>query len=324
MRNKTLLFALLGIAAVGAFCAGLAAGSVRISFSQLADPQMRLIFYEVRLPRVLLAFIVGSSLAVSGVIFQGLLRNPLADPYLLGSSSGGALGMVLYILVLGNVSAAPMPFVAFLFSLATLMAVYAIAERERSFSPQVLLLSGVVMSVFISACIMLLISLGRRESYLALTVMMGSLARAETRWIYFLVPYAVLGWMAGILFGKTLNLLSQGDRTARHLGVNVALVRRLLFVLGSLLVGVAVSMAGMIGFVGLIVPHIMRRIAGADHRVLIPASLLGGGIFLMIADTLARTLIAPREIPVGVVTALCGGPFFLALLLRKSGEKNKR
>jgi len=277
------------------------------------------IVLRVRLPRVLLASLVGASLAVAGVLFQALLRNPLADPYVLGVSGGAAVGGILVMSLGGAVGlgAGAVPSGAFAGAILTTVVLYAIAGSRGRVSATNLLLTGVVFNAFASAAIIFLASMaGLTEGASIFLWLIGSLSA---------VRVGVAGWVALFLLGglacalptaRSLNLLAVGEESARQLGVDVERQQRILLVATSLMVGAAVSVAGLVGFVGLIIPHLLRLLFGPDHRLLVPASALGGAAFLVICDTAARTLLGGRELPVGAITALAGGPLFLYLLRR--------
>jgi iron complex transport system permease protein len=293
-------------------------GAVKMSpFSQWPD-FYRTIIFKVRLPRILLGAIVGAGLAVSGAVFQGLLRNPLADPYILGTSSGAALGVTLGLLLgLGPVVFS-LPVFAFIFSLLALILVYNIAGGYSGrIQLQVLLLAGVIVSAFLASLVMLLMSLAKRETFEVIFWLMGNLGETNYAFIEIAGGLVAIGSGLVYLFARDLNIISLGEDKAQYLGIETEKVKKILFIVTSLIIGAVVSISGMIGFVGLIIPHMVRLIVGPDHRILIPASGLAGAIFLIICDTLARTIAAPIEIPVGVITALFGAPFFVFLLIRQ-------
>jgi len=278
------------------------------------------ILMKVRLPRVLIACVVGAGLALAGVVFQALLRNPLAEPYILGVSSGGSLGAVIAI-ILGISSIkglSTLPFFAFLGALSTMFLVYSIARIGGRVPTHTLLLAGVIVNAFFAAIIMFLVSIVRAdETHRFLLWSMGNLELVETKLTVMVMSLIILGGFALYYHAQAFNLFSLGEESAAQLGGEVERVKKMAFVLASLITGAAVSACGIIGFVGLIVPHMVRMTIGADHRILMPTSALAGASFLVAADTVARTIIAPTEIPVGVVTAICGGPFFIYLLRRK-------
>ncbi len=276
-----------------------------------------IILFSIRLPRILFAGIVGGSLAAAGVVFQGLLRNPLADPYILGISSGSAVG-ALCALLLGVGSSLGVSGLAFLGALLTVFLVYGIARTQSELHSTTLLLAGVIVNAFFGAVIMFLIATaGDRQLHNAMFWLMGDLSLAQWREIGLAGGFLVAGGGLILLHGRALNLLSVSEETAHQLGVAVERTKMLLLLCASLITGVAVSTSGIIGFAGLIVPHMMRLVVGADHRLLLPAAVLFGAAFMIVADTFARTLLSPAELPVGVITALCGAPFFIYLLRRR-------
>lgn len=305
-------------------------GSIRVVADFMAavrgEPLSRdaAIVFQLRLPRILMAAVVGAALSVAGAGFQGLLRNPLADPYILGVSGGGALGAILAIslgvgTLWGRVPAVPL--FAFMGSFATVFAVFRIARIGGRVPAHTLLLAGVVANAFLSALIMFIISITSADTAFSMVSwMMGAVGYETYSMILGISAYVGAG--AFIMFGlaRDLNLLALGEDAAHHTGVPVERVKAAAFFAASLVTGAVVSVAGLIGFVGLIVPHITRLIFGPDHRILVPGSMAIGAVFLMICDTLARTLIAPTEIPVGVVTALTGGPFFIYLLRKRQAR----
>jgi iron complex transport system permease protein len=285
-----------------------------------------MIVIDIRLPRILLSIVVGASLAVAGTSFQALLRNPLADPYILGASSGASLGAILtliaepYFALPLAIAVVVTPLGAFLGAAATIAAVYFLGRREGQIDSNMLLLSGIVSGSFLSAIIMFLIYTlsGRGDLRGMLFWLMGDLSSAlqpSLRWVLgvgFLIATGVIYTTA-----SDLNLMLNGEKEAMHLGVDVRRVRLTVYIAASILTGLAVSVSGAIGYVGLLVPHVMRMIYGSDHRVLIPTSAFGGAIVVVIADTLARIVVPPSELPVGAMTALAGAPLFIYLLRRK-------
>ncbi|MGE5652905.1 MAG: FecCD family ABC transporter permease, partial [Bacillota bacterium] len=289
------------------------AGSVG---SETADA----IIWSVRLPRVLLGVLIGGSLAVSGAVFQGLLRNPMADPYVLGISAGASLGAALAMTLAtraGLFTLGTVPLFAFVGSLLAVAMVYRLGRVRGQLSILTLLLAGVAVSTVLSSIVSFLVYFSGDKFQPLIYWLMGGLGGRGWNAVLTTLPYLAIGSGLALVYSRHLNAMSLGDEAAHHLGVPVARVRLILVCAGSLLAAAAVSAGGIIGFVGLLVPHILRLIIGADHRLLIPASLLAGGTFLTLADTIARTLMAPTELPVGIVTALCGGPVFLYLLRRK-------
>lgn len=284
------------------------------------DPS-EVILLHVRIPRLLLAFLVGGSLAMVGVALQALLRNPLADPFVIGISSGAALGAAMALLLglgaaVGTISA--LPVCAFLGALGSLMLVYRLSATHSGFSVYTLLLAGVVVNAIFSAFILFLTSVADPNKTFGMYAwLMGTLTGPDYVTLIILGGYLVLG--LGFLAAKAqaLNLMTLGEETARSLGVEVERVKKIVFLMSALVTGAVVAFSGLIGFVGLIVPHAIRLGVSADHRLLMPLSGLVGGAFLMVADTVARTLLSPIELPVGVVTALVGGPVFLYLLTQR-------
>ena len=279
------------------------------------------IFWRVRLPRILLAAIVGAALSVSGAGFQAILRNPLADPFLLGVSGGGALGAIAAMLLgldAGRLGLFAVPLFAFAGSLATVLLVFSLARTEGRLPVHSLLLAGVVANAFISAVIMFVLSVSRPERVQGVVFwMMGSVGSERWTVVAGVGLCVLLAGAALFSLARDFNLISLGEEPAGQLGVAVESTKLWAFVAASLATGAVVSVSGIIGFAGLIVPHLCRLSLGPDHRLLIPASFLAGAIFLILCDTLARTLVAPAEMPVGVVTALVGGPFFIWLLRRR-------
>ncbi|WP_218829227.1 FecCD family ABC transporter permease [Rhodococcus sp. 06-418-5] len=284
------------------------------------------IIWEFRLPRALLGFVVGAALAVAGAVLQAVVRNPLADPFVFGVSSGASLAAVAALtLTSGVLAAVSTPVAAFVGALATTIAVFVLAQRGGRVNPSRLVLAGVAVSYLLSSLTSYLVlrasgpgsGVGQVLSWLA-----GSLAAAT--WSDLGVPTVVLvtATVVLVLFAGVLNAFLIGDETAASLGVDVARMRLLLFVITSLLVGVAVAVSGAIGFVGLVVPHAVRMLVGSDHRWVLPASALAGGLLLVVVDIGARLVLAPSEIPVGLLTAVVGAPFFL-WLLRRSGREDR-
>jgi iron complex transport system permease protein len=284
------------------------------------DETSRLILFKIRLPRILLAIFVGSGLSVSGVAFQAILRNPLADPYILGTSSGAALGGALaLILGLGGFFYS-LPAMAFVCALLSLVLVYRMAQLDGKMPVQTLLLAGVIVNTFLSGVITLLVTLNHKELYEVIFWIMGSLGQTDMKLILITGAITTLSCLAVYFFSGQLNIITLGEEKAQTLGVNVELTKRLLFIIVSVIIALLVSVCGMIGFVGLIIPHMARLLVGPDHKVLMPTAAILGAIFVLLCDGLARTAAAPLEIPIGVVTALFGAPFFLYLLRRKKSQ----
>jgi iron complex transport system permease protein len=286
------------------------------------DPATATILLDLRLPRVLLGVLVGASLALAGSGFQGILRNPLADPYIVGTSAGAALGAALAI-VLRLPSPlpwlSPVPALAFLGALGAMLTVYHLARIGNTLPVETFLLAGVVVGSFAGAMVSFLMTLAHEDLPRVVFWLMGSLGQADSSRVALVAPYLLIGGVALYLLSPALNLASMGDEVAWSLGVDVEKMKIRVILAGSLVTAAAVSAAGLIGFLGLLVPHLTRMLVGPDHRILMPASALGGAAFLVLADTVARTVGAPQEIPVGVVTAMVGAPFFFWLLHRRKG-----
>ena len=292
---------------------------VRIALGRASElpTDYRLIIFELRLPRIVLGILVGASLSVAGASFQALLRNPLADPYVMGVSSGAALGSILALIVAPGMALVT-PLGALLGAAGTIAAVYFLGRREGQLDSLTLLLGGVICASFLSAIFMILLTtLAARDLRGMMFWQMGDLSTplpAGLQWIF------TVGLLAGVgaIYSTSadLNLLLTGEREASHLGVDVMRVKLVVYASASLLTALAVSASGVIGFVGLLVPHSVRLLFGPDYRLLIPASALCGAIAIVLADTLARTLVPPTELPVGAITAMAGAPVFIYLLRR--------
>ena len=306
----------------------LAVGPVRIPLSRLLDILLGrvagssdyAIFYSVRLPRILLGVSVGGALAISGVILQGTFRNPLVEPYTLGISGGAALGVSLNIIAGGIEILGPLslPFGGFVGAAGMVATVYALTTRGGTVSLSRLLLIGVMVSFMASSLIMLIMALTKVEDLRGIIFwIMGSLEEPHLTLITLVSLLSLGGVLLSLFFAVDLNALSLGEEDAFHLGVNVERMKKVFFLIASCLTGACVSVAGIIGFVGLVVPHLMRLLVGSDHRILLVVSYLSGAIFLVLCDTLARVIIAPLELPVGVITGLLGGGIFIYVLSKR-------
>jgi iron complex transport system permease protein len=316
-----------GAAAIVCLAAPLT-GSTAISLREVFDRSIPFadnlhaqIFFVARLPRVLAAAMVGSALAASGVVFQALLRNPLATPYTLGVSAGAALGAMLALtldLESGIVGFSAVPIASFAGALGAVAIVYALARaRHRGLSTNVLLLAGVTLNSFFSALILFVQFLSDyTQTFRTVRWLMGDLDVSSYAPLVASLPPLALSFGAFALLPRSLNLLSISDESAASRGVDVYRTQRKAFLSASLATGAAVSLGGPVGFIGIVVPHLIRLLVGADHRLVLPASAFGGAAFLVLCDTVSRTALSPLEVPVGVVTALIGGPFFLWLLIR--------
>ncbi|MEQ1858255.1 MAG: iron ABC transporter permease [Longimicrobiales bacterium] len=318
---------LVGVATV----AGVLFGSVPVSPGELlavldggGDPIHRDIILQLRLPRVLLAGLVGGGLAVAGATLQSLLRNPLAEPYILGMSGGASLGAVT-VLALGLGAAGPwvMPLAAFAGAVGAIALVFRVATSTgRGMDVRVLLVAGVVVASFFTACIAFILSISSaRTVQSAVLWIMGSLAAADWGDVITAAVYTLPAVVVLLSLARPLNLMSIGEDTALYLGADVEGVKRLALAVAALVTAASVAVAGVIGFVGLVVPHAVRLVVGSDNRTLMPLTFLGGAAFLMLADLTARVALAPAEIPVGVITAFVGVPLFLVLLRRSIGGR---
>ena len=274
------------------------------------------ILFQIRLPRILLAAAVGGSLATAGAGYQALLRNPLAEPYLLGISNGAAVGTMIALIFFGA-NEWTRPFLAFTGALLATLAVYRLARGRAGATPERLILAGVIVTTFLSSVIVFVTTLMDATRIRSFTFwLLGDLSGTSKALLPVAITIAIVGTLALTLNARSLNLLMLGERDAFDLGVEVRRVRVVVFVVASLLVGSSVAASGSVGYVGLVVPHLARLSLGSDNRISIPAAALGGALFVIVADTVARTIIAPRELPVGAITALIGAPLFIYLLKR--------
>lgn len=326
IRVSLLLTVLLFCCVLG----GLYVGAFEITFGDILalmqpwsddasiDMTARSVFTEIRLPRVLLALLVGGGLAVAGVVFQVLLRNVLADPYILGVSGGASVGALTAIATgLSGVFLFAQPLMAFIGALAVVIVVYRFGTK-RTTGDNTLILSGVMIGAFLSAIILALVTTMDRPVRNALFWLVGYLGNATLLEVLILIPVVFPLVILILLFAGRMNVLALGSEAAGHLGVSVRTTTGVLYAAASLLTAAVVSFSGAIGFVGLIVPHICRRLFGPDHRLLLPAAFFSGASFLIISDIIARSVIAPSELPVGAVTAALGAPVFLYILRRKT------
>lgn len=323
------LVMLLGVAML----AGVGLGAVRIAPAEILGVLGRAIsgastqvsdavILDIRLPRVLLAAMVGACLSVAGVLYQALFRNPLADPYILGVSSGAGLGAILVIVSTTTATAwryLGLPLGAFTGALLTIVLVVRLASWRGRLDTASLLLAGVAISYTLAALTSFVMVLSRESMASVVFWMMGGLTAASWKYVAVIAPMLLVGIILPLTHARELNLMLLGDTRASELGVDVERFKRLILAAGSLLTAAAVSVSGLIGFVGLMTPHAVRLVLGPDHKMLVPASMLGGATVMVLADLVARTVLAPVEIPVGIVTALAGGPFFVWLLIR--GER---
>lgn len=274
------------------------------------------IILQIRLPRVLLGVLVGSALAVAGAAMQGLFKNPMADPYVIGISSGAALGATLAV-VLGIQGIFSMPILAFVGAISSAFLVYSLTKVDGQIQTETLLLSGIAVAIFFSALTSFFMYVAGGNLHKIVFWLMGGLwARGWDHVRVSFVPI-LIGIMGIYVFARDLNVMQMGEESAMHLGIEIEQVKKILLALSALIAGIAVSVSGIIGFVGLIIPHIVRIMVGPDHRILIPASALAGAIFLILADSIARTILSPAELPVGIITAFFGAPFFIYLLRKR-------
>jgi iron complex transport system permease protein len=318
LKRKVLL-PLLFLLLILAVILGITQGSVNIPLTQLLLKENRAIL-SLRLLRILTGLIAGSGLAVSGVVLQAILRNPLAEPYLLGTSSGAGLGAVIAI-VLG-LSRIYFPIAAFAGAILSIILVYFLARQNNRIAEQSLILSGVVVSVALSAIIVFLISLSPDEALHGLTWWLwGSLQSYDLKLVVAISFLALCGIGVIYIFAQDLNAMSIGEEEAKHLGIDIESVKKILILVTALITAGLVCVCGIIGFVGLIIPHMMRLTAGPNHKILIPATCLASAVFMVVCDTVSRTLIAPLEIPIGVITALLGAPIFILLLRQRQKVK---
>ena len=338
LRRLLLQCSMLAVILFGVVVIALKFGAVPVSLYALGRDLLRVVFGQssqissdyglivvnIRLPRILLGITVGASLSVAGTSFQALLRNPLADPYVLGVSMGASLGSILALILEPHLTISPLfaalltPLGAFLGAAATITAVYFLGRREGQIDSATLLLGGVIISSFLSAIIMFLMNTLSGNLRGLSFWLMGDLSTPLQKSAYWFLGIGFL-LATGVIYttAADLNVLLAGEKEAMHLGVDVPRVRLVVYIAASVLTGLAVSVSGAIGYVGLIVPHAMRFIFGSDHRTLLPTSALGGAIALVFADTLARTVVAPTEVSVGAVTAVVGAPLFIYLLRRR-------
>ena len=312
-KRAVRLGAILVILLVVVLAAAAMLGAERLPLVDLNE-QQRSILYDIRLPRILLGACVGASLAVAGAGLQSLLRNPLAEPYLLGVSNGAALGTMLAFVFFQSLEITR-PLLAFAGAGLATVAVYRMAKSRMGMNVERLVLSGVIVTTFLSSVIVMLTTLLDAAKLRSFTFwLLGDLSQATRNGVYLSAGAVIIGTILLMSQARALNLMMVGERDAFDFGVEVGRVRMLVFGSSSLVVGAAVAASGSVGYVGLIVPHLVRLSVGSDNRLVVPFSAIAGAIFVVFADTIARTAIAPRELPVGAVTALIGAPLFIYLL----------
>jgi len=284
-------------------------------------PTTESIIINIRLPRILAGVVIGAGLAASGVLYQGVFKNPMADPYVLGVSAGASVGAGIGILFGSGLSLFGFPIVpttAFIAALATIFVVYNISRAGSRVPEMTLLLSGIAITIFLSAIYQIMqVIAANYDLHALVNWTIGGIANIGWNSVLTITPFIIVGVVISFFFSRDLNMMSLGGDTAQHLGVNTERTKKILLTLGALMTAAAVSVSGLIGFVGLMIPHITRLIMGPDHRLLLPASVIVGAIFLVICDAIARILTGAAELPVGAITALTGGPFFIFLLRRK-------
>jgi len=288
----------------------------------LSLENLRMIILNIRLPRILLAGLVGAALAVAGATYQGLFRNPLADPYLLGVASGAGLGATIAFLIpftISWMSFGAVPLFAFIGAMVAVAVVYSLARVGKTLPATTLILAGVALGAFLSSITSYLMTICGKELHGIVFWLMGGLSLTKWTEVWTVLPCILAGIIVIWLHARPLNVMQLDEEQAQQLGINVERVKLILLSAATLITSAAVCFTGLIGFVGIIVPHTVRLIWGPDHRFLLPLSTLVGAIFLILADTLAHTLLPPTEIPVGIITAFCGAPFFLYLLRRRKG-----
>jgi len=337
-RWRRRLYLILGllITTVAVMAFATAIGSVRISLlttlnimlSQLPlidinpswSEAIETVILDIRLPRVILAGLVGAALSIAGATYQGLFRNPLADPYIIGVAQGAALGAVIGFLLPFNwqgIGFGLIPLLAFIGALFSVAVVYLLARAGGILPVTTLILAGVALGALWGSVVSYLIITSGEVMHGIIFWLMGSFSLSDWSEVRVVLPYVVVGTGIILLYGRSLNIMQLDEEQAQQLGINVERVKLILLTAATLITAAAVSFVGTIGFVGIIIPHIVRLLWGPDHRFLLPLSVLTGAIFLIIADLIARTVLAPVEIPVGIITAVCGVPFFLYLLKRK-------
>ena len=276
---------------------------------------------QVRLPRILAAAIVGIALAVAGVVLQGLFRNPMADPYVIGISAGASLGASLAIAFGIGLSffglLYSIPLMAFVTALGTVLLVYSIARTGQGVPMLTLLLVGIAVNSFLLAIISIIRLVSGEAIHAIMAWIFGSLVACNWNYVKIALPFVIIGVALIYVFARDLNIILLGEEQARHLGVDTERLKRIMLASATLITAAAVSISGIIGFIGLIIPHIARILVGPDHRILIPSSALAGAIVLILCDTIARTIVRPAELPVGIITSLIGGPFFVYLIRKR-------
>ena len=319
-----LLLVILAIIFIIAMLSGISDISVVEMFKSLffsSDENTYTIINQIRLPRVILAIVAGAGLACSGCVFQGILRNPLADPFTLGISGGAAFGVSIgFTFGITKLSWFFLPLFGFCGALLSVSFVY-LLNLKKEFDSNSMILSGVIASYIFSSAVMLVFSISSHDQlYSAFMWLMGSFAFFDERLLHIIAIFVIVGILFLCFLGNIINIISLGNEKSSSLGINTAKTIKCIFLLSSLITACIVSCCGVIGFVGLMIPHITRKFVGNNNKILMPFSSIIGSIFLLICDTISRTLIAPVEIPIGVITSIIGGLFFVFLLLKKTGK----
>lgn len=329
-KKKLILIVLFGsliVLVIGIFCLNFGVVTItprdimHLLINGTQDKTTNLIIWQLRAPRIVLGALTGAALSTVGGAFQGILRNPLADPYILGVSAGAALGACIGIAfqyITGYAFASYLPLFAFLGAMLSLYLVYKSSKISYSANSTGLLLSGVAITFLFSALITVLLALSRRELHSMIFWLMGDLSAANWKKISIILLPVFIGNAMLFFSALDLNALSLGEEEALHLGINTGRLRIRIFLIGSVVIATVVSFTGLIGFVGLIIPHIARLLVGPDHRIMLPIAAFLGAVFLILCDILARILLAPTEIPIGAITAIVGVPLFIYLLRRKN------
>jgi iron complex transport system permease protein len=332
MNNRKYSYILLSLVffTIVCFVLSLSLGTEYIPFKKVlgalfndGEEIYSVIIKEIRLPRIILSFLVGVALAIAGVIFQGIFQNPLVDPYIIGISSGAGTGAsiaIIFNLSWGIAGFSAVPLMAFLGAMLTVIVVYRLAITGGKLPAATFLLAGIAMGFFLNAIMSFLMVIGTSSLQKVVFWLMGSLTTGDWQDIKVVLPYMIFGLIPIIFYLKELNLILLGEESAGYLGVDVERVKVILIISATLITAAVVAVSGIIGFIGLIMPHIARLLVGPDNRKILPVAALSGGLFLLISDNLARSLLPPLEIPVGIITALAGGPYFIYLLRKKKGE----
>lgn len=337
MKSDLMKYSLSLAFLISAMLLAISAGSVSVPISEIikiigsevfylpidnnVDSMYVSIVYDIRLPRVILAGLVGASLAIAGAAFQGLLRNPLADPYILGVSSGASVGAVstlFFNISIPFLGMYTLPFFSILTALATIMIVLFFAKKiDKTMRVESIILTGVIFSSFLGSAVSLIIALTGEELQQIMGWLLGSVSMRGWRYVGIILPFLLVGGLLLLINTRELNAMSLGEDRAQHLGVDVGKRKMLILMSGSILTGAAVAVSGTIGFVGLVIPHLTRKLWGPDHIYLLPLSIITGAGFLILTDLLSRTIISPQVLPVGVITALVGAPVFTMILVRQ-------